>query len=252
MPRPISITLKQKEFIMLKNLRRAHHELGGSIEFYEPGKKVKQVKIVNGTRTYVTVDAIPIGELSFHTHPEIPFIKGTKDPISAALGYHEKNKKKDFPVNIVVQPVSDDDLTAMTTSLVENRNCVMMVICPEGIYTLFRTHDHGSFDHLKKEYKKEKKWISAASKYLISRDEMILDYFDDHVMPKLKKEKTVNGKRKLLENFQKKTGSFTIKLIRKHFPLLGVKFYTWNAKEIKLKNLQCKVCPRVNGRKVCK
>lgn len=248
----INVTLKQKEIKMFRLLRMSSFELGGSIELSKSGDNVKEVKVINGTRTYVTVDSMPISRVNFHSHPSVPNVPNGKDILDYTLEYYYKNKKKDFPVNIFCMPVSNDDLTAMTTSLVENRNCVMMIFCPEGIYTLFRTKKNGSFEEFKKEYIKEKKWIKAADNYLVDRDYSILKEFDNNYFPKLKNSKTSHSiKRKYLSEFQKKTGKMILVLVKKHFPIISVKFYSWNTPEINLTGLQCEVCPRLNGKKIC-
>lgn len=248
----VNITLKQKEIRMFKLLRRSTHELGGSIELGKAGKDVREIKVINGTRTYVTVDSMPISRVNFHSHPSIPSVPNGRDIIEYALEQYTQKKLKDFPVNIFVMPISDDDMTAMTTSLVENRNCVMMIFCPEGIYTLFRTRDNGTFEELKNEYRKETKWLKAAREYLRDRDDTILNDFDDHYLPKLKKLSSLKEKKALLSKFQKRAGNLTVKLVKKHFSLISAKFYTWNVSEIKLRNLQCKVCPRIKDKKACK
>ena len=240
----VTITLKQKELKMFRDLRRSSHELGGIIEVGPSGSGVKNVKIVNGTRTYITVDALPRSEIQFHTHPEIPVVKKQQDSVDASIERfnREQKMKGDFPVNTLVQPISDDDLTAMMTSLVENRNCVMLIFSPEGIYVLYRTDSHGSKDDLKREHRQADKWHKASKAYLRERDNAIIDEFDNKYLKKYKSLKSHKERRALLEQFQRRTGKAIVKIAQKHIPVLGVKYYTWNTPEIKLSGLQCKVC----------
>lgn len=236
----VTVKLKQRDLKIFYDLRRSSRELGGIIEV---GDKKSEVKIVNGERSYITVDTLPRGEIQFHTHPEIPVVKKKQDSIDASIERFDKqNMKGDFPINTLVQPISDDDLIAMTTSLVENRNCVMLVFCPEGIYVIHRTAKNGSWEDLKREYKKIDKWNKASKEYLRERDNNIVDYFDDKYLEKYKKLKSHHDRRKLLKDFQHKTGRAIVKIAHKHIPLLSINYYRWDVNEIVLKDLQCKVC----------
>lgn len=128
------LKISRRELQVFRELQSSPFELGGKIVLNRKG--VSKTELVNGSRQNVRVDQIPKGLLWFHTHPNIPLVKPGETAFGNVFKQLNKTKGKDFSVDIIVQPISDDDLLAMTAAIKQEKTCVMMVFTPEGVYLM--------------------------------------------------------------------------------------------------------------------
>lgn len=256
------VKISNLELKVFRQLQKSSFELGGKIILN--GNGVERTEMVNGSRRNVLVSQFPIGQIWFHTHPSIPLVKVGETMFDRVLKDLKKTKGKDFSVDIIVQPVSDDDLLAMTESINEEKTCVMMVFSPEGVYVMekgvslksMRKSPSFSLTALAKGVlpgdstlskisrmlppKKRNELMKRAREYLRMRDELVLSHQEDLIksLGKLVSEKS---KKELLAKFQKQMGRKVAKLIGEIYPEISVKYYPWTTRTIELDLGSCPV-----------
>lgn len=258
------LKISNREFSAFKKLQETNHEIGGKIILNSKG--VKKTELVNGTKQNVFVSQFPVGLLWFHTHPNIPALKSGETSYTNVIKQMEKKKNKDFIIDTIVQPISDDDLLALTSSIREQKTCMMAVFTPEGIYLMSQGENinKGKSNKFSKviikiEKKRirptasqikllpnfdnkttRKELIKKAKLFLKERDELILDN-QELLIPKINKAKTLATKISVMKIFQKNIGKKVATLSNKIYPYIKVDFYHWNTKFIKINSNRCAV-----------
>lgn len=255
--------ISKRELQSFRKLQETSYELGGKIILNSKG--IKSTQMVNGTNSNVYVSQFPIGMLWFHTHPNIPPVKTGETSYTNVIKELQKTKGKDFTVDTLVQPISDDDLVALTSSIREKKTCMMAVFTPEGIYLM----SQGEFVKVKKDKfsgvtiqintekkrptakeinklpnydnkNKRKEMTKKAKNFLKERDSVVLDG-QELLIPKLNKAKTLQKKINLMKQFQKNMGKKVAKLSNDLYPYIKVHYYPWNTNVIKINSRVCSV-----------
>ena len=267
----MTLKISRRELQVFRELQSSPFELGGKIVLTRNG--VKQTVLVNGGRQNVRVDQIPEGLLWFHTHPNIPLVRPGETAFGNVFKQLKKSRNRDFSVDTIVQPISDDDLLAMTASIQKEKTCMMMVFTPEGVYLMSEGVPLQPIQKPKKKNSSRKlsgikieatnvptaestvKKITKlpnidnprhrkdlekrARKFLEERDNLVLDA-QDLLIPKL----NAAGQKKkveLLRRFQTKMGNDVAKMVKKVYPEVKVEFFTWETRQIRIKQAICRV-----------
>lgn len=230
---------------IFKRLQLTPFEVGGKIILNNDG--VLSTNIIPGKIREININQISTGLLWFHTHPCRPIVKDSESIFSKVL--EQFKKKKDFTIDVLVQPFSDDDLLVVKSSILQKRTCMMAVFTPEGIYILSNSNlsspsnisPKNSPSILKSsihiESIKEPQHIRV-SKYLKERDNYISDEHYE-LLDKLSLVKNYSKQISLLKNYQIKIAKNVIKIANKFYPELHIKFYSWNSKFIPIIPKNC-------------
>ena len=254
------VKISNLELKVFRQLQKSSFELGGKIILN--GEGVERTEMVNGSRRNVLVSQFPIGQIWFHTHPSIPLVKIGETMFGRVLKDLVKTKDKDFSVDIIVQPVSDDDLLAMTESIQEEKTCVMMVFSPEGIYVMEKGFSlrsarktpsfsltalakgvlpsESTISRISRMIVPRKELMKRAREYLRMRDELVLSH-QETLIRSLRKMVSEKSKKELLAKFQKQMGRKVSKLIGEVYPEISVKYYPWTTRTIELDLGSCPV-----------
>lgn len=257
------LKISGKELDSFRKLQETKYEIGGKIILNTNG--VKKTVMVNGSKRNVLISQFPLGLLWFHTHPNIPVVKSGQTAYSNVIKELIKKKGKDFTVDTIVQPISDDDLIALTSSIREQKTCMMFVFTPEGVYLMSQGEDykkktnnkfnrkvilkiekkriHNTVSKIKllpnfENSKVRKELLKKARQFLRERDELVIDS-QEILIPKLNKAKTVNKKVSLMKNFQKTMGKKVAGLANQIYPYIYTQFFPWTVKSIKINSNRC-------------
>lgn len=267
------LKISRQELRMFQELQSSPFELGGKIILSRKG--VKKTEVVNGSKRNVRVDQIPKGLLWFHTHPNIPLVKPGETMFGNVFKELKKKNNNDFSVDIIVQPISDDDLLAMTASIKQEKTCMMMVFTPEGVYLMSEGHRKPKPSKKRKSSKRKLSRVEIefrpvraqhstvskisaglpnindpkhkrdltrrARQFLKERDDTVLDAQERELIPKLKKLKTEKEKIQELKKFQARMGKAVSGVAGRIYPEIKVEYFKWTTPHIKIKQSLCRV-----------
>ena len=248
--------IKQNDLKVFKKLQLSPFELGGKIKL-DKTSGVHSSYLTSGKTREIETSKFPTGILWFHTHPSKPFVKETESIHTKVLGQFKK--RKNFTIDILVSPISDDDLLVVFHSVRVNRMCAMAVFCPEGIYIMYsgKKYEKKQSPSCLKSTEIEIKTINKptkikkrkypkdcsvsekerAKKFLKERDNYISDEMEV-LVDKLKKG-TEKSNILLLKKFQMKIGKRMEKIVKDIFPEVEIHYYSWNSKSIPITPLNC-------------
>ena len=221
----LKVKMKKKDLEPFKQLQSVSYEVGGIMDLN--GRGLQRAAFVPGQHLAVKASQIPNYSIQYHTHPNIPALPSDKDTIEYVLSEFKKGKTgKKFPIDALVQTVSDSDLSTFSTSLLLKKAQVMIIFAPEGIYTL-------SVDQEKlKDFKDGMKTKSQTKRVLNNVSEKYLEKRNEIIGQEEKKLLSALKKEKLLLKFQKTIGKEISKLIDEDHIMIDADYFTWDDKEV--------------------
>lgn len=245
MGKGVSIKLKKKDLKPFEKLQKVPFEIGGIMDINSSG--LQRAAFVIGQHTAVKASQLPNYSIQYHTHPNIPSLPSDQDALEYVLKRYRAGQNKNkgdnselFPIDALVQTISDSDLATFSMSLLEKKTQVMMIFSPEGIYIL-----NSEIDKINK-YKKEKKdkeskkdkelkdHIKSESRIYLKKRNNILTDLENDLLSNLKGN-SVESQKKLLVDFQKKVGYSISKLVDSSDFFIDCDYFPWSSKEIKFK-----------------
>ena len=257
------VKLLRNDIDIFKKLQLTPYELGGKIHINTLATQKSPIRnlkldIKSGKNRSINSRNFPSGILWFHTHPSFPSIKHNETIHSKVLK-QLKRKKNDFTIDILVSPISDDDLVSVTHAIHQQRTCSMAVFCPEGIYIMSLNPNSNPSKKNSIEEKNvqfalntieithcSKLLKNKASKFILNRDAFIISE-QKKLIHSLNNEKDHDNKIKILDSFQKRIGIKMCKLVQTHYksPIgtkihpLKVEYYPWDQKYINISSGVC-------------
>lgn len=233
--------ITRQDLARFKQIQKHPIELGGKIILSNKG--IIKIITIEGSKRFVPVAKFPMGILWFHHHPCIcsPPIKPHEDILDRVLAELDKKKGRDFPIDILVQPISDDDLLAMTESIQRKKTCMMMVFTPEGVYIISergtQCQARGSCgsklpDPNARQTKKN------AKKYLEMRDDVIIEN-QQRLIKRLRRVKSVAIKKRMLYQYQKLIGKKICRIQARVYPEILLRYYPWTTRQIVISKKNC-------------
>lgn len=238
MGKGVSIKLKKKDLKPFEKLQKVPFEIGGIMDINSSG--LQRAAFVIGQQTAVKASQLPNYSIQYHTHPNIPALPSDQDTIEYVLKRYRSGQNKNkgpnsnlFPIDVLVQSVSDSDLYTFSISLLDKKTQVMMIFSPEGIYILNSEIDKINIYKKNKEKDLKPHLKKESRKYLKKRNE-ILSEFEKKILEEMEGA-SIEKQKKLLEEFQKNVGKSIAKLIDSSDFFIDCDYFPWNSKEIKFK-----------------
>ena len=226
----ITVVLKKKDLDPFYKMRQIPFEMGGILDVSEDG--LLRSGIVGGGKKTVRSSQLPNYAVHFHTHPSFPAVPDNTGIIEYTISVYKKKPSK-FPIDIMLQSISNSDLSTFSSIVLQNRSQAMVIFSPEGVYILtpdpdkIRVFNKGKDSNfLKKE----------GMRILNERNSIITDEIV-HIKKYLEEALGTDNDKKIikrLQEFQRGIANKIVKMIRHEHSILHARYYTWNAKEISI------------------
>lgn len=233
----VTVTLKKKDLEPFYKMRQIPFELGGILDISENG--LVRSGMVGGSRKTVGSNQLPNYAVHFHTHPSFPAVPDNTGIIEYAVELYKRKPSK-FPIDVMLQSVSNTDLSTFSSIVLQNRSQAMVIFSPEGVYVLtpdpskLRTFDkerNGDIEELKKE---GKRLLELRNEIITDCIEKIKEFLVNELGTKSNPITNVDDEKIIsrLRTFQRKLANKIVGMINKEHSILHASFHTWSAKEI--------------------